>query len=148
MYAGYWRKTISCMYVCMLLLQSSTLHTFTCYMFRWPGWGLFWSLPCVLVWLQFVLTFAYAYMYMCTCTFQRKYPAFITLAPSILRPRVSKNCGKIWYGLLVWDKVGNITFSGGPLFLSRDYSCMQTCMCPHTHTHAWQCYESSEHLKF
>ena len=106
----------ACMYACCFC---KAVRISTCYMFRWPGSVLFRSLPCVLVWLQFVLTFAY--MHNCTpkCSFHCKYPAFIKLAPSILRPRVSKNCGKTWYGLAVWDKVGNITFSGGPLLLSR-----------------------------
>ena len=50
-----------------------------------------------------------------------KRPTFTMLALSIFFPRMSRNCGSTWYGLVVCETVGNVVFSAGPFVLSKHW---------------------------
>ena len=59
---------------------------------------------------------SFLWIYVMSDRFQQL--ALIRLAESIFLPKVNKNWGSTWYGLHVWDTVGNGVFSGGPFNLS------------------------------
>ena len=86
---------------------------------------------------------SFLWIYVISDRFQKL--ALIRLAESIFLPKVNKNWGSTWYGLHVWDTVGNGVFSGGPFNLSM-CACMnawkfaslvknvtqeKTCACTH-----------------